>query len=293
MFKLLKNKSAIFIRKTFSNKFIWKLFRPIAVIFADLYQSEIKVKAQNHQEAFKQKYLYLLTNGVRRGPFKGLKYPFLSAIYSAFFPKILGYYEMELHPVLELLKRNNYDTIHDVGCAEGYYAVGLAKMFPTSKLLAYDLDPQARQKTNEMALANEVSIGDGFQIKNNCTTQELLRLNPKAKHLIFSDCEGFEDELFTPEVISHLFRSDFIIEVHDFVKPGLCDLLAPRFSSTHKVEIIQSIHDLYRYRVVEDQEVLKLNLRDQIELLAEKRPAQMEWLFCTSLPLESENLDLD
>lgn len=290
MVKLNKNNVLDFFRKILSIKVIWKMIRPLAVIFADLYQNEIKERNLKKHEIFKQKYLYLLSNGVRRGPFKGLKYPFLSAIYSAFFPKVLGYYEMELHPAIDILKQKQYTSILDVGCAEGYYAVGFAKMFPTAKLVAFDLDPIAREKTIEMALANDVPVGEKFEIKDFCSSEELLRLDPVKKHLIFSDCEGFEGELFTKEVISHLSQSDFIIEVHDFVKPGTCDLLASRFSSTHQVGILQSVHDLFRIRQVEDQQILKLNLEDQIELLAEKRPAQMEWMVCTSLTLNSENI---
>ncbi len=289
-FKMKIGKS---FRSILGSRFVWKSVRPLAEIFADLYQQDHQKKHQESYEAFKSKYLYLLSHGVRRGPFKGLQYPFLSAIYSAFFPKVLVYYEMELHPVIEILKSKKFASILDVGCAEGYYAVGFAKMFPDSKLVAYDLDPLARQKTIEMALANDVPIGEKFQIKEYCTSKDLLELDPTLKHLIFSDCEGFESELFPEEVISHLSLSDFIIEVHDFVKPGLCDLLVAGFRKTHEVAIIQSIDDLFRYRAIEDQEILKLELKDQIELLAEKRPTQMEWLFCTSLTLATEKPGYD
>lgn len=283
MFDLLKSKLGFSIRKFLNNKVVWRFIRPLAELFAELYQNEQEEKTLIKYEKFKTRYLYLLTNGVRRGPFVGLKYPFLSAIYSAFFPKVLGYYEMELHSAIAILKQNQYSSIHDVGCAEGYYAVGFAKMFPDSKLVAYDLDPLARERTIEMALANDVPVGDMFEIKDFCSSEELLRLDSAKKHLIFSDCEGFEGELFTNEVVSHLVLSDFVIEVHDFVSPGLCDALVLKFSLTHHVEIIKSIDDLYRYRFIDDQELLKLDLKDQIQLLAEKRPSQMEWLFCTSL----------
>ncbi|SEF42314.1 methyltransferase domain-containing protein [Algoriphagus boritolerans] len=268
-----------------SNNVIWNFLHPLAEVFADLYQNELKERNQKYQEDFKQKYLYLLSNGVRRGPFKGLKYPFLSSIYSAFYPKVLGYYEMELHPILDKLKSKKFNSILDIGCAEGYYAVGLAKMFPNSKIVAYDIDPLARQRTQEMASANQIRVGDRFELKEYCTANDLLGLDPTSRHLIFSDCEGFEGELFSVEVISHLSKSDFIIEVHDFEIPGLCDRLYAGFSATHLVELIKSIDDLYRYRYIEDPELLSLNLTDQIQLLAEKRPAQMEWLYCTSLPL--------
>lgn len=54
-----------------------------------------------------------------------------------------------------------------------------------------------------------------------CSTEVLRGLDPTIKHLIFSDCEGFESDLFNLNVIAHLSQSDFIIEVHDFVKPVL------------------------------------------------------------------------
>ncbi|WP_332910255.1 hypothetical protein [Algoriphagus boritolerans] len=104
MYKSAKIKFKTLIMSVLSNNVIWNFLHPLAEVFADLYQNELKERNQKYQEDFKQKYLYLLSNGVRRGPFKGLKYPFLSSIYSAFYPKVLGYYEMELHPILDKLK---------------------------------------------------------------------------------------------------------------------------------------------------------------------------------------------
>jgi methylase of polypeptide subunit release factors len=60
-------------------------------------------------------------------------------------PKLLGSYEAELHPVLDQVIRNNYETIIDVGCAEGYYAVGLALSLPTTHVHAFDIDSRARE----------------------------------------------------------------------------------------------------------------------------------------------------
>jgi hypothetical protein len=37
---------------------------------------------------------------VAKGPFKGLKYPSMHTFGSAFFPKLLGAYESELHRLL-------------------------------------------------------------------------------------------------------------------------------------------------------------------------------------------------
>ncbi|MFN3759511.1 MAG: hypothetical protein ACK4SF_09855 [Algoriphagus aquaeductus] len=279
----IKKTISNFFTPIFSKSAIWKLYKPIAEFNAELYNLKSNLQKDSIYQEFVQKFGYLTEKGVRRGPFKGLKYPFKSSVHSTFFPKLLGYYEFEIQKSIEDLSSNSYSLIVDVGCAEGYYAVGLARLFPDSTLLAYDLLPEAREKTEKLARANGIEVSEKFQIKDACLPDDLLSLNPEFRHLIFSDCEGFEAELFTTEVIKHLRNSDFIIEVHDFIFPGISDELTARFAETHKVKIVQSIDDTFRYRFVEDAELLTFSLSDQIKLLAEKRPSQMEWLVCHTL----------
>lgn len=288
MKRKLKDTISEIFHKTFENPLIWRLYQPLAELNAELYYSKKEVGRKFRNEAFLERYKYLLIEGVRRGPFKGLKYPFYSSIHSTFFPKLLGYYEFELQEDLVKMSKNNYSKILDVGCAEGYYAVGFAKLFPQSQILAYDIDSQAREKTLILANANGIEASEKFMIKEACSPEELVTLNPSSKHLIFSDCEGYEKDLFSTEVINHLKNSDFIIEVHDFIFPGTSDILISRFSQTHEVKVVQSVGDIQRYRLINDLDLLGLPLEDQIRLLAEKRPGQMEWLICTSLTLDAQ-----
>lgn len=58
-------------------------------------------------------------------------------------------------------------------------------MFPNSKIVAYDIDPLARQRTQEMASANQIRVGDRFELKEYCTANDLLGLDPTSRHLIF------------------------------------------------------------------------------------------------------------
>jgi hypothetical protein len=53
-----------------------------------------------------------------------MNYGSIGALCSTFIPKIIGSYECELHPAIEEIIVNNYAEVWDVGCAEGYYAVG-------------------------------------------------------------------------------------------------------------------------------------------------------------------------
>jgi len=52
-------------------------------------------------------------------------------------PKLLGVYEQELHGVFAKAAQRRYGAIVDVGSAEGFYAVGLARMFPGIKVYAF------------------------------------------------------------------------------------------------------------------------------------------------------------
>src|SRR5688500_985732 len=70
---------------------------------------------------------------VRRGPFHGMTYP-ESAVGLAeqLVPKLLGSYECELHGALEQVIQGDYEQVVDIGAADGYYAVGLARALPDS-----------------------------------------------------------------------------------------------------------------------------------------------------------------
>ncbi len=275
-------------KKIFSNtllkltgpSWVWSLYKPIAELNADIYVKKKQDEKASTELQFFEAHRYLISDRVNSGPFKGLKYPFLSSLHSTLFPKLLGCYEFELHDALNQVFKKRYQAILDIGCAEGYYAVGLAKKFPDSIIYAIDINPVALEKTKIMASSNEVALVDKFKVLEEVTPDFLLSLDPSERHLIFSDCEGYESSLFSEEVIEHLSKSDFIVEMHDFVSPGISDLLQKRFIRTHSVQLIKSIDDIFRYREIANPEILKLPISDQINILAEKRPTQMEWIFC-------------
>jgi protein-L-isoaspartate O-methyltransferase len=56
--------------------------------------------------------------------------------------KLLGAYEHSLHDVLLKPVSRQPDPIINVGCAEGYYAVGLARLLPDATVYAFDIDRQ-------------------------------------------------------------------------------------------------------------------------------------------------------
>ena len=97
-----------------------------------------------------------------------------SSVGSAYIPKLIGTYERELSPIVEEVCACNSTTIIDIGAAEGYYAIGFARRLPNAKIIAYELQPEGREKIAEMALLNDVS--DQVDIRGQCNEAEFVNL---------------------------------------------------------------------------------------------------------------------
>jgi hypothetical protein len=111
-------------------------------------------------------------------------------------PKWIGSYEAELHKIVERIVSGGYSRIVNVGCAEGYYAIGLASRMPGTEVFAFDIDPIARQQTAR--LASIVGVADRVNIRGKCTAASLEELIGDNT-LLAIDIEGFEVQLLDPD----------------------------------------------------------------------------------------------
>lgn len=212
---------------------------------------------------------------VKHGPFEGMKYPEEKAIGSSLAPKLIGSYERELHPVIDKICSIPYDTIINIGCGEGYYAVGLAMKIPTSKVFTYDIDPEASRLCASMAEINKVS--DRVEVHTRKYDQTLLPVSKKG--LIICDCEGGEQELFTEDFGSQLAHWDLIVEAHDFVtKEETSKYLQQLFKSTHDIEVVKSISDNEKSEKYIYPELENCDKGWVRGVFAENRPVIMEWV---------------
>lgn len=146
-------------------------------------------------------------------------------------PFLLGVYESELDDAWATVRRGDYRQIVDVGAKFGFYAVGLARMYPKARVFAFDTDWWARKAVRQMAAANGTP---NVEVKGFCTPRWLME-NVREDAFILSDCEGFEDVLFNSEVIATLGSATLIIETHDCFVPGVLDRLRLAFKKTHVV----------------------------------------------------------
>lgn len=216
---------------------------------------------------------------VLHGPFAGMVYPTADSTGSTLHAKLLGCYEQELHPFIEQAIANPADGVVDVGCAEGYYAVGMAMRTPSSKIYAYDTEARAHELCRAMAAAN--GVADRVTLGQFCNAAELIRLASTGRLLVISDCEGYEGTLFTDEVCQALRHCTLIIEIHDFLRPDTSALLLPRVSRHHHVKRIRTVPDPVRPQVFHYAELDALDDAARIEAMSEQRPLPMEWFICT------------
>lgn len=190
--------------------------------------------------------------------------------------KLLGTYEQELHGVIRDMALYHHDGVIDIGCAEGYYAIGLGLVFETAQVVAYDTNEVAHDICRENARLN--GIDDRVSLKRWCDPDELvLQCSMLSSPLIFCDCEGYETELFGEvETRNALRHADIIIECHDFLKANCTETIRDWFTGTH---------DVYEYRAgARDPSAFAMlaNVSDVNRWLAvcEHRPCVMSWVVC-------------
>jgi hypothetical protein len=184
------------------------------------------------EKTFRQQvddWLYEKTGGtVLSGPFKGMWLPREQAWTSGCLsPMLLGTHEQELHGAIEneigRLSHIPYANIVNVGCAEGYYAVGLAMRTSYARVCAIDTDEECLRITNSAARKNNV-----FNVYVR-TDLENAFYNPD---LVVMDCEGAEVDYLNPEKYPGLLSATIIVEIHG----GGADVVLPdRFRASHHI----------------------------------------------------------
>ena len=238
-----------------------------------------KVELAKIKKQIETAMMFSPTLSVKNGPFKGMRYPEGKAIGSAFISKILGSYEKEIHPFIDRICKTEYTEIINVGCAEGYYTVGLAMRLPNAKVFAFDTNTEAIRLLKQLGEANNVS--ERIETGSFCDPEILMNIPVKERALIVSDCEGYEKELFTEETANFLRCHDLLIEVHDHLDIGISSHLRNVFEKTHIIEVANSLSVTRMLQQYNYPELKDLDLQTRKYILDENRPP-MDWFFMTA-----------
>ena len=215
---------------------------------------------------------------VKSGLFSGMKYASLESVGSEIFPKLAGTYEDELFPMLKLLSSNQYDLIVNIGHAEGFYAIGLAKLFPTNYVHAYDIDAHAEELCTRMAVLNNVP--ERVLIKGSCSPEVLANITLGKRCLIICDCEGYERELFVKSNITAFADSHLIIELHPMDDALIKSYVTDLFNVSHDLKFVSS-HDTARKIFELPSNFSIFSFDEKYKIVDEHRPFTMDWLIAS------------
>jgi|AntAceMinimDraft_5_1070358.scaffolds.fasta_scaffold00173_36 hypothetical protein len=219
------------------------------------------------------KIIFERTNGeVIQGPFKGMKIlPKWAWGDGDTAGKLLGLYECELFEYVNDAVSKTPDVVINVGCAEGFYGIGLGKI-TDSQVVLVDVSKDLINIARENARVNGVNK---IQFTNQSSIETLNSyLNRYKKPFIFMDCEGFEEELLIPEFMPGLVNASLIVETHDCFRPNITARIVERFLPTHNIVYIQQGSKNPYIDIIAD-----LSDYDKVLLCCEGRPQTSSWVY--------------
>src|SRR5689334_5846167 len=180
--------------------------------------------------------------------------------------QLIGCYEAELHGPLEQELGEKPKRIVNIGCAEGYYAIGMKLRLPDSEVLAIDIDDNAIEATKNTAAENGVNI----QFPRS---QDEISGWMNTADFIVCDCEGAEIKYLDQNRFPGLKNATIIVELHDGPGVAATETITERFCGTHKIWFVTEgernpSHDPILCRLPDDQRWLAVS---------EGRPCLMHW----------------
>jgi hypothetical protein len=217
---------------------------------------------------------------VMSGPFKGMKVKLSTVSSRNLLGYLLGTQEMELWGVVDQIIKRGYRTLINVGVADGYYAIGLARLMPTLEVVGFEALAYHHPLIKEAAAAN--GVGDRIRIEGFCNEADLTRELDAAANpaLVLCDIEGGEAHLLDPEAVPGLLKSDILVETHETYAPGCTMSLIDRFSASHNVVLLKA-----RRRTTGDFPKDKIGWlasampETAVGLMDERRVEQQQWLY--------------
>jgi hypothetical protein len=228
--------------------------------------------ASNEHQIIDGKVIRHHSEQVIGGPFAGMRYTedFVGMTTNGA-AKIVGAYEHEILAAVDrVIAAPTMRRFVDIGCAEGYYAVGVARRRPDVSVLAFDISPPARHMCRRLARLN--GCERNVAVRAEATVEFLACLSSDC--VVFSDCEGAELHLLDPARAASLRCLPLIVELHDFVNPTISGVIRERFRSTHTIEQYETQpRDVAHYPGLSFLPPAERELAVQ-----EGRPAPMSWL---------------
>ena len=269
-----------FFQQIFLNDFIWQMIAPFVWLSERVKASRINYKEAPLFNKWSEKARQIFYDKiVRNGPFKGMYFGEVNPKGSSYFAKLLGSYETEIHPFIMDAITHAYTNIINIGCDEGYYAVGLGLKIPGAAIQAFDAVPLAIKNCKALATLNKIE--ERMSYGGRYTEKEALQHDPKKRALFVVDCEGDERNIFTEAAAQKLYNADIIVELHLHIDPYLVEHFEKLFSTTHEMALVNSVDDHLKAQTYDWPELKGLDYPVK-RFITEERSVFMQWIYLKS-----------
>lgn len=197
-------------------------------------------------------------------------------------PMLLGIYEKEILDYIEQ-QPTPFDTLINLGGADGYYAVGALVSGRAKKVIVYELDVKSQDIIRKTAQLNQVE--DLIDVRGTADSKTFSDLVPELgpRTLVLVDIEGAEYDVLTPASLDLLRKAHVVVEIHlfsDLHRSAYEEFLAA-CRKTHKVSFLQTANrDLSTFK-----EVHHYSDNERWLICSEGRPHLMSWVVLE--PLDS------
>ena len=144
------------------------------------------------------------------------------------------------------------------------------------------MQPEAREMLTEMVRIN--AVGDRVEIHGKCEPADLrAALGESVRPLVVCDVEAYELALLDLATVPALAGASILVELHDFIEPGLAETVEARFTATHRVTRIwqeERTADEFPFATLYTRLLPKSYLAWAV---GEWRPARMSWFWMEPL----------
>ena len=173
---------------------------------------------------------------VLAGPFAGMVMPDGSS-WAAGLARLAGSYEEELTLHLRRLIAARPAVVVDAGASEGYYAAGIARLLPDAQVFAYEMSVDGRRLCHQAAQRNGLT---NITVCGRITPRQ-LRGRLRSPSLLIADVEGYELELLDPLAVPNLTQAYMLVELHEYLRPGVTDTIVRRFEQSHTIQLVDAV----------------------------------------------------
>ena len=197
--------------------------------------AKARIRVGSLRRSFKHDVADILVFLLRRGRVGGGLFPGMRLGFTrdtALATKLVGAYEAEIIPVLGWFRDAGFARLVNVGSAEGYYSIGLARAMPSLHVAAFEGGAVMRARLAHNARRNRVA---GRITQYGLATWENLAavLAPAGPAWLIVDIEGAECELLDPVRVPALQDAWMVVELHPANVPAVLEKLRARFAPTH------------------------------------------------------------